>query len=222
MIHCAPDVAYPLGEESRSGAHFAGWAFKEFVLDGKLLDADQKPYTYSALVQHLIDRNCDVHALVNKLFSVPVDMDDEAQRNAILMAVMITDIVLVASVIGAVNTDAPGMTILMGAQLLAPLGVLLIDDLNTFIEDKMDQSAEMFPKFNEIKPNLAIRSAYPSLHEDNPLAETITVPLPLPIVLTNFILGAGTWHQKIQLFKRAEGKFDDQGNQFVATWVGWI
>jgi phosphatidylserine/phosphatidylglycerophosphate/cardiolipin synthase-like enzyme len=219
MFNCAPDVAYPVGQEGRSGAHFAGWGFKEFVLDTKLLDEHQKPYTHSTLVQHLADRNCDVHTLVNKLFSVPGDMDDAAQRNAILLAVMITDIVLVASVMGAVDTNAPGMTILMGAQLLAPLGVLLIDDLNTFIEDKMDQSAEMFPKFNEIRPNLAIRSVYPSLHVDNPLAETITVPLPQPMVLTNFVVGAGTWHQKVQLFKRAEGKFDDRGNQF-SVYVG--
>jgi phosphatidylserine/phosphatidylglycerophosphate/cardiolipin synthase-like enzyme len=219
MIHCAPDVPYSGDDEGRPGAHFAGWGFKEFVLDSKLLDENQKPYTYSALVQHLVDRNCDVHALVNKLFSVPGDMDDAAQANAILLTVMITDIVLVASVLGAVDTNAPGMTILMGAQLLSPLGVLLMDDLNTFIEDKMDQSAEMFPKFNEINPNLAIRSVYPSLHEDNPLAETITVPLPQPMVLTDFVVGAGTWHQKVQLFKRAEGKFDDRGNQF-SVYVG--
>lgn len=214
MIHCAPDDPYTDGHEGSSGAHFAGWGFKEFVLDSKLLDIDQKPYTYSALVEHLVNHKCDVHALVNQLFSVPVDMDDAAQVNAILLAVMITDIVLVASVLGAVDSNAPGMTILMGAQLLSPLGVLLIDDLNTFIEDKMDQSAEMFPKFNEIKSNLAIRSVYPSLHEDNPLAETITIPLPQPMVLTDFLLGAGTWHQKVQLFKRAEGKLDDRGNQF--------
>ena len=79
----------------------------------------------------------------------------------------------------------------------------------------MDQSKEMFPKFNEIKDHIAIRSVHPIRNEDNPLFTTITVPTPIPITITDFITGAGTWHQKFQLFKRAEGKFDALGNQFV-------
>ena len=54
---------------------------------------DGKPFTYAGLVKHLIDHNSDVRALVNKLFSVPGDLDDAAQQNAILLVVIITDIV---------------------------------------------------------------------------------------------------------------------------------
>lgn len=213
MINCVP-ASLPAPND-RPGAHFAGWAFKEFVLDEALLDDDGKPFTYAGLVQHLISHNSDVRALVNKLFSVPGDLDNAAQQNAILLVVIITDIVLIASVTGVVETNAPGKIVLLGAQMLAPLGALLLDDVNKMIEDAQDQSAEMFPKFNEIKANIAIRSVHPMRNDDNPLFTPITVPTPIPITITDFIAGAGTWHQKFQLFKRAEGKFDALGNQYI-------
>ncbi len=214
MIHCIPS-SIP-ADNDKPGAHFAGWGFKEFVLDDKLLDGDGKPFTYSKLVNHLIDNNSDVRVLVNKLFSVPGDLDNAAQQNAILLAVMLTDIVLIASVTGVVESDAPGKIVLMGAQILSPLGALLLNDVNTMLENAMDQSREMFPKFNEIKPHIAIRSVHPCRKEDNPLFNPITVPTPIPVTITDFINGTNTWHQKIQLFKRAEDKFDTKGNQFVA------
>ncbi len=213
MINCVPSS--PPAPNDKPGVHFAGWAFKEFVLDEDLLDANGKPYTYAGLVRHLIASNSDVRALVNKLFSVPGDLDNAAQQNAILLAVIITDIILIASVTGGVETNAPGKIVLLGAQILSPLGALLISDVNKMLEDAQDQSAEMFPKFNEIKPHMAIRSVHPMRNEDNPLFTPITVPTPIPITITDFIEGAGTWHQKFQLFKRAEGKFDALGNQFV-------
>jgi phosphatidylserine/phosphatidylglycerophosphate/cardiolipin synthase-like enzyme len=214
MINCVP-TSDP-DPNDRPGAHFAGWAFNEFVLDEELLTEDGNPYTYAGLVQHLIENKSDVRALVNKLFSVPGDLDNEAQQNAILLAVIITDIILIASVAGLVETNAPGQIVLLGAQILSPLGALLLDDVNKMLEDAMDQSAEMFPRLNEIKPHIAIRSIHPARNEDNPLFTPITVPTPVPITITDFITGVGTWHQKIQLFKRAAGKFDSSGNQFVA------
>ncbi len=213
MINCVPPDPPPANNDS--GAHFAGWAFKEFVMDKDLLDANGKPFTYAGLVKHLIDNNSDVRALVNKLFSVPGDLDNAAQQNAILLAVIITDIILIASVTGLVETNAPGKIVLLGSQILSPLGALLLDDVNKMIEDATDQSSEMFPRFNEIKEHMAIRSVHPMLNQDNPLFTTITVPTPIPITITDFIVGANTWHQKFQLFKRAAGKFDALGNQFV-------
>jgi phosphatidylserine/phosphatidylglycerophosphate/cardiolipin synthase-like enzyme len=214
MINCVPLNTPP--DDDKPGAHFAGWGFKEFVLDDDLIAPDGKPFTYAGLVKHLIDNNSDVRALVNKLFSVPGDLDNAAQQNAILMVVILTDIILIASVTEIVETNAPGKIVLMGAQILSPLGALLLDDVNKMLEDAMDQSKEMFPKFNEIKAHIAIRSVYPCRKEDNPLFTPITVPTPIPITITDFINGANTWHQKFQLFKRAEGKFDALGNQFVA------
>lgn len=212
MINCVPN-----GANEASGAHFAGWGFKEFVLDDKLLDANGKPYTYAGLVKHLTDNNSDVRALVNKLFSVPGDLDDEVERNVILMVIILTDIILIASVAGVVESNAPGKTVLMLGQIFSPLGAIFgISDLNKIIEDSQDQSDYMFPKFNEIKNGIAIRSVHPARNGDNPLFTPITVPLPEPITITDFITGVGTWHQKIQLFKRAQGKFDALGNQFVA------
>lgn len=213
MINCVPSGTP--APDDMPGAHFAGWGFKEFVLDDDLLDEDGKPFTYAGLVKHLINKGSDVRALVNKLFSVPGDLDNAAQQNAILLVVIITDIVLIASVTGVVESNAPGKIVLLGAQILSPLGALLLDDVNKKLEDSMDQSKEMFPKFNEIKAHIAIRSVHPMRNEDNPLFTPITVPTPMPITITDFIAGAGTWHQKFQLFKRAEGKFDALGNQFV-------
>jgi len=213
MINCVPSGTPDPND--KPGAHFAGWGFKEFVLDDDLLDENGKPFTYAGLVKHLIDNNSDVRALVNKLFSVPGDLDDAAQQNAILLVVIITDIVLIASVAGFVETNAPGKIVLLGAQIFSPLGALLIGDVNKMLEDAQDQSAEMFPKFNEIKPHIAIRSIHPARKEDNPLFTPVTVPTPIPITITDFITGMGTWHQKFQLFKRAEGKFDALGNQFI-------
>lgn len=213
MINCVPDS--PPNVNDKPGAHFAGWGFKEFVLDEELLDPDGKPFTFSKLVEHLVSNNSDVRALVNKLFSVPGNIDTAAQQNAILMAIIITDIILLASILEVVESDAPGKVVLMGAQMLTPLATLLLEDVNKMLEDAMDQSLEMFPKFNEIKPHIAIRSVHPCRLEDNPLFTPITVPTPIPITITDFINGTNTWHQKIQLFKRAEGKFDALGNQYI-------
>lgn len=213
MIHCVPSG--PPAPNDKPGAHFAGWAFKEFVLDKDLLDPNGKPYTFAGLVQHLIDNKSDVRALVNKLFSVPGNLDNAAQQNAILLVVIITDVILITSVTGVVETNAPGKIVLLGTQILSSLSTLLLDDVNKMLENAMDQSAEMFPKFNEIKPHMAIRSVHPVRNEDNPLFTPITVPTPIPITITDFIEGAGTWHQKFQLFKRATGKFDALGNQFI-------
>src|SRR5678815_934027 len=143
-------------------------------MDDELLDDNGKPYTYAGLVEHLIENRSDVRALVNKLFSVPGDLDNAAQQNAILLVVILTDIVLIASVTGVVETNAPGKIVLLGAQILSPLGALLLDDVNKILEDAMDQSKEMFPKFNEIKPLIAIRSVHPCRKEDNPLFTPIT------------------------------------------------
>lgn len=217
MINCVPREGDPDPPDTdKPGAHFAGWGFKEFVMDDELLDGDGKPFTYAGLVKHLVDNRSDVRALVNKLFSVPGDLDNAAQQNAILLVVILTDIVLIASITGVVETNAPGKIVLLGSQILAPLGALLLDDVNKVLEDAMDQSKEMFPKFNEIKPLIAIRSVHPCLLQDNPLFTPITVPTPLPITITNFINGSNTWHQKFQLFKRAAGKPDALGNRFVA------
>jgi phosphatidylserine/phosphatidylglycerophosphate/cardiolipin synthase-like enzyme len=217
MINCVPresDPNPPNGD--KPGAHFAGWGFKEFVMDDELLDDDGKPFTYAGLVKHLVDNRSDVRALVNKLFSVPGDLDNAAQQNAILLVVILTDIVLIASITGVVETNAPGKIVLMGSQILAPLGALLLDDVNKMLEDAMDQSKEMFPKFNEIKPLIAIRSVHPCLLEDNPLFTPVTVPTPIPVTITDFINGSNTWHQKFQLFKRAASRLDPLGNRFVA------
>jgi phosphatidylserine/phosphatidylglycerophosphate/cardiolipin synthase-like enzyme len=219
MINCVPPDGVTVEAAGFPGAHFAGWGFKEFVPDPALLDENGKPYTYAGLVQHLTNKQVEVRALVNKLFSVPGDMDDEAQKNALLMAFLLTDIVLIASFTGIVESDETGKIIVMAAQILSLLSVVLIKEVNKKLEDAMDQSDFMFPKFNEILPGMAIRSAHPAANADNPLFESITVPTPSPITITDFITGTGTWHQKIQLFKRAIGKFDAAGNQF-AGYVG--
>jgi hypothetical protein len=49
MINCVPSAGNPAGTNEKTGAHFAGWGFKEFVLDDKLLDENGKPFTYSDL-----------------------------------------------------------------------------------------------------------------------------------------------------------------------------
>lgn len=214
MIHCVPDAGNPPDAADMPGAHFAGWGFKEFVLDKNLLDANGRPYTYSGLVEHLVNNSSEVCALVNQLFSVPGDLDDEVQINALLMVILLTDVVLIASVTGVVESDAVGKIILVGSQILAPFGIMQLTDINKLLEDAMDQSSEMFPKFNNIKEGIAIRSIYPASNADNPLFTSITIPTPSPITITDYITGTGTWHQKIQLFKRAEGKFDD-GTQFT-------
>ncbi len=215
MINCVPAANNPPPAGDMPGAHFAGWGFKEFVLDDKLLDSEGKPYTYAGLVRHLVDNNSEVCALVNKLFSVPGELDNEVQINALLMVILLTDVVLIASVTGVVESNAVGKIILVGSQILAPFGIMQLTDINTLLEDAMDQSSEMFPLFNEIKDGIAIRSIYPASLADNPLSTSITIPTPSPITITDFLTGTGTWHQKIQLFKRAQGKFDEDGNQFI-------
>ena len=219
MINTIPSVPPPAND--KPGVHFAGWGFKEFVLDKNLLDDEGKPFTYSKLVRHLRENESDVRLLVNKLFSVPGDLDDEVLMNVIVLLFILTDIVIILSVTGVIETSPSGHTSLMAAQILAPLLALVVTDVNTKLEDLADQSGEMFPKFNE-PPNagIAVRSVYPALNSDNPLFTPITVSFPAPlafsVTLTDFITGTGTWHQKIQLMKRATGKFDSLGNQFVA------
>lgn len=215
MIHCATEIPPPPND--KPGAHFAGWSFTELVMDKKLIDpdGDGKPFTYSGLVRYLLAHNSDSRALVNKLFSVPGDLDDAAQKNAILLTVMLADLVLILSVLGVTETNDPGKVVLVAGQLLATLGFLQLEDVNKLIEDSQDQSKEMFPLFNQIKEHMAIRSVYPVRNEDNPLFQSITVPTPDPITITDFIDGAGTWHQKFQLFKRAAEKPDALGNRFV-------
>lgn len=218
MINTIPGS--PPGED-KPGVHFAGWGFKEFVLDGNLLDDEGKPFIYSKLVRHLRENNSDVRLLVNKLFSVPGDLDDEVLVNVIVLLFILTDIVIILSIAEVIETSPSGLTSLTAAQILAPLLTLVVTDVNTKLEDLADQSSEMFPKFNE-DPNegIAVRSVYPALNSDNPLFTPITVSLPaplaFPVTLTDFITGTGTWHQKIQLMKRAVGKFDALGNQFVS------
>lgn len=217
-----PDPPDPNNPPDLPGAHFAGWAFTEVEMDKNLLDSEGKPYTFSNLIRHLTSvegNGADVRILVNKLVDIPGDFDNEVQHNALLLTIIITDVILLASLAGVVSSNSTGKVITLLPQLLAPIGLLFIEDLNRKIEDSMDPSKDLFPVLNEIKENIAIRSIHPVLNQDNPLFQPIILSLPAPVLepmtLTDFIPGAGTWHQKIQLFKRASGRPDERGNQFI-------
>ncbi len=217
MIACVP--TNPAAPGNAPGAHFAGWGFKDLVLNPDLLDVNGDPYTFSSLIEHLTGpsgNGADVRVLVNRVIKVPGNLDNAVQINAILMTLLISTVILLASEFDLADSNSGGKLILFGSQLFSVIGATFIEDVNEILEELLDQSNEIFPILNQIKENIAIRSEYPGLNIDNPLFTPITAPTPDPITITDFIPGVGTWHQKIQLFKRAADNLDDRGNHLVA------
>jgi len=200
------------------GAHFAGWAFKDFPLDSGRTDETGATIDtrITELTKRIIDNGGDVRFLVYKQInfkSLP-DMDADAELAAIIALMALADALYIFSVMGAIGTDAVGFLVVFGGSVL---GETLISKLFTpsrLIQEKYENSWEIFPHLNEIHKDIAIWSSYPARLIDNPvMIRPILIRL-----LDDYIDQVGSWHQKIQLIKRPA---DTGGNQYVA-YIGGI
>ena len=190
-----------------NGAHFAGWAFKEFELDRGRLEAGQPLETsITALSRRLIDNpsNAGVRFLANQFLSFKQDPDESVENLAL------TALVLLATVptIAGLNTNELGFGAIF---LLALLAKTVLSAENSLV-DLAEESKDIVPKLNAIRDGIAVCSPHPATLDDNPLKK---VPISiLGINVDEFIDRFGTWHQKFQCFKRATA--DEHGSRFVA------
>ena len=189
-----------------NGAHFAGWAFNEFALDESRLDGqgNELDTRINALSQHLIDSGADVRFLVNKFITFKQDPDTTAKL------VAVSALLLLSSVppIFGLRTNRRGYAAITLALFLILGGF----SLQEYLEEKAEQSLDIFPILNAIRDGIAVFSEHPATLDDNPLK---SVPLGLlGINVEDFLDRFGTWHQKFQCFKRAFP--DPDGNTFVA------
>jgi phosphatidylserine/phosphatidylglycerophosphate/cardiolipin synthase-like enzyme len=183
-----------------NGAHFAGWAFKDFpLIDG------QDDTKITALTQSIINGGGNVRFLVWKVLNYK---KDPASDSGIPLAVVIllTSALRVADFINWMKTDGVGFMLLLGGTCLTPLwGPKLLN----WLKDKGEQNKDIHQALNNIQNGIALWARYPARIIDNPIATTTLTPLKLEQYIDQF----GSWHQKIQLIKR---KADGDGNQFIA------
>lgn len=188
---------------SGNGAHLAGWAFKDFPLI-----PGQDDTKLTALTQHIIDGGGDARFLVYKFINFKTDPDTDAKRAAAIALLILTDALLIASALGALGTDAVGYLVVFGGYVLGEVLIPELFSVSSLLEDKAEESKDIFPLLNAIQNNIALWSSHPVRLIDNPVAIT-----PLPLGLDTYMDQFGAWHQKIQLVKRTA---DDEGNQYVA------
>lgn len=199
-----------------NGAHFAGWAFKNFPLDLGRKDESGSPIdtTLIALSKRIISSGGGVRFLMSKFINLKADPGSDVDKAANLAILVLIDALILFSALGAFSTDSAGFLVVFAGFVLLQvvLGKWTVSDLIDKIIDKIEQSTDVFKLLNEVpNNNIAIWSQYPMRLLDNPAAI-----LPLPSTLPNvdtYIDQFGSWHQKIQLIKRIA---DANGNQFIA------
>ena len=207
-----------------SGAHFAGWAFNDFPLDPR--DADGTMFT--DLVRAL-DQGGGVGAeaagarfLMDKYIEFRDDAPaaDDLETAAVLLLLAGVDALIVARLLDSLLHLLPkdprwvAAVIFMGSAAVYLAGALGSGSILSAIEDKIDSSEELADVLNAIRPHVAMRSRHPATFADNPL----TVPNPLPIEVSDYIDGTGSWHQKFQIIRRTP---DALGNAVVG-YVGGV
>lgn len=189
-----------------NGAHFAGWAFKDFpLIPGK----DDTKLT--ELTKEIINGGGDVRFLVWKAVNYKQEPLPPAKAVAVGALVFLTAALLLADHLDLMKTDGKGFMLLFGG---IPLGQVFASKLlKHFEETKGEQSMDIFSVLNDnIQKDIALWARYPARLIDNPVAT------PLPLNLDQFIDQFGAWHQKIQLVKRTK---DADGNRYIA-YVGGI
>jgi phosphatidylserine/phosphatidylglycerophosphate/cardiolipin synthase-like enzyme len=189
-----------------NGAHFAGWAFKEFPLQQGRLDGqgNEVDTRINALTQRLIDSQADARFLVNKFITFKEDPDTTGKLAAISALLLLATLPPIAGL----KTNALGYA----AIALAAGLVLKFLSLEEFLLNKAEESKDIFPILNGIKDGIAVFSPHPATLDDNPIKDA---PLSLlGINVFDFLDRFGTWHQKFQCIKR--GTPDADGNHFVA------
>ena len=194
------------------GAHFAGWAFNDFPFD--LADPDGTMFTdmVGALSQGGGPASAAAGArfLMDKYFVFRADAPtDEIQRVAVLLLVAGVDALIVADLLGRLQTDERGFFVLGTLTILAMLAVGLgAGDVLGRLEDSVDQSEELAATLNAVRAGIALRARHPARFVDNPLA----VANPLPFEPKDFLDSVGSYHQKFQVVRRTA---DPLGNQVV-------
>ena len=186
-----------------NGAHFAGWAFKDFPL---IPSQDNTKLT--ALTQSIVDGGGGVRFLVYKFINFKASPDTDAKEAAAVALFGLSSALILFSGLGAVGTDAVGFLVVFGGYVLGEALIPELLSVSSLIEDKVEQSKDIFPLLNGIQNNIAVWAQHPVRLVDNPVAT-----MPLPLNLDNFLDQFGAWHQKIQLVKRTA---DADGNEYAA------
>jgi phosphatidylserine/phosphatidylglycerophosphate/cardiolipin synthase-like enzyme len=190
------------------GAHFAGWAFNDFPLDLRDVDATMFTDLVRALRQGTGPGRDAIGArfLMDKYIAFREDAPagEQIELAAVLLLIAGGDALVVAGLLDSLLDLLPRDPRWVAALLvLATVAVYLTGALGagallTAIEEKIDGSGELAAALNAIRPNVALRARHPATFRDNPLS----VPNPLPIDVTEYLTGTGSYHQKFQVIRR--------------------
>lgn len=196
------------------GAHFAGWSFNDFPLDL----ADEEASMFSRLVTDM--RGGDgARFLMDRYLVFRADAPtDTIQRIVVILLTLGVDVLLVLSVLEALDIDdrgylALGMIGMLGGLAASTIG---IQPLLTKMEEKVDGSKDMAAQFNAIKNGIALRARHPARFADNAFSHLLVNPLPFEP--STFLESVGSWHQKFQVVRRSP---DALGNRVIG-YVGGI
>jgi len=199
---------------SGCGAHFAGWAFNDFPLDL----ADPQASMFSRLVADLRGGDGARFLMDRYLVFRPDAPTDAIERVVVILITLGVDVLLVLSVLEALDIDdrgyfALGMIGMLGGLAVSTIG---LEPLLGLLEDKIDGSKEMAAQLNALKNGIALRARHPVRFADNALSQLLANPLPFEP--SNFLESVGSWHQKFQVVRRSP---DALGNRVVG-YVGGI
>lgn len=191
------------------GAHFTGYAFKEFPLDDGRKDETGADIDTSinALAKRISDRNGGTRFLISKFINWKTDPDSDFTRAAAIAVLAAGSALTIISLTGAVSTNSVGFYIILGGSLLGSAYILTLFNPSSHIEELAEYSLDIFPKLNSISNSIALWTRYPARLVDNPIATS------LPFNLDTYQDQFGAWHQKIQLIRRPA---DAQNNEFIA------
>ncbi len=197
-----------------NGAHFAGWDFKDFPLI-----PGQKDTTLLALDEYIEKNGGNACYLVFKSTNFAKDPGEIASDESVtLLSIIIVAALLAYSsellFIGKPSKATFNIIIAVGS--LAILFGWLVETIEPgFTTEQIENIVEESKDFVNALKQKVIWAVHPVEINDNPLSKDFALPLNLDKYAKHF----GSWHQKIQLFKR--GTADDEGNQYVA-YVGGI
>jgi phosphatidylserine/phosphatidylglycerophosphate/cardiolipin synthase-like enzyme len=197
------------------GAHFTSLIFKDFPLNPRALDANGDPVDtrLTALTQRIVDAGGGARFLPHKWVNLSENPDTEAKVIAVLVLVLATNLLLLASMRGLVRTSTAGYIVVLGGEVLLLTAIIAFLDVSELLEEKVEPSRDIVPLLNAIESNIAIWAFHPVRSRDNPLR------VPLPFDLETYLDKFGFWHQKLQLVKRPAAA--GTGEEFVA-YVGGI
>ena len=207
------------------GAHFAGWAFNDFPFD--LRDPDATMFT--DLIRALDqggpgDEAAGARFLMDRYINFREDAPagDHMELAAVLLLIAGGDALVLAGLLdGLFDLDLlPRTARFVALLVVAVVGTYLAAALGAggaaleALEEKIDGSGDLAAALNAIRPNVAMRARHPARFTDNPLS----VPNPLPLDVTDYLDGVGSWHQKFQVVRRTP---DALGNAVIG-YVGGI